>query len=203
MPRQVDMRREHMIRERLFREREQSFETYVHWLVFDHGTSERDTIYDESGEKRYRKRANVPILWWYDDEGGDRLTGEGRTLLRVMNIAVTVAALRNAGIDPESDDRVNDLVLFRGWYWEVTEFTLTSQSTVASPTSEAGGDDATVNVRLYRRFPMSDMPLDEFPGEGVPEEVVTEPDPEAEPEPEPAPTDIDDAADWPYPVYNP
>lgn len=201
MPRQVDMRREHLLRERAFREREQSFETYVHWYVFDWSGSERDAIYDESGEKRFKKRANVPLLWWYDEEGGDLLTAEGRTLLRVMNMAVTVAALRNAGIDPESDDRVNDLVLFRGWLWEITSFTLTSQSTVASPTSEDHGDDSTVNIRLYRRFPQSDMPLDEFPGpsteytlrvDSVVHHHTSEKAGQALP-----------TAPWPYPRYEP
>jgi hypothetical protein len=78
-------------------------------------------------------------------------------------MAVTVGALRNAGVDPESDDRVNDMIKFRGWFWDIVEFTLTSQSSIVSPDEDDRGDDSTVRIIAFRRFPASDMPHDFFP----------------------------------------
>lgn len=155
-----------MLRERAFRERETSFEAFIEWYVFDLATSVKDDLYDEAsvtGEKRFAKKAHVPILWWFDEEGGDRLTAEGRVLTRSATMAVTVGALRNAGIDPESDDRVNDMVKFRGWFWGVENIVFTSQSSLMDSDTDDQGDDATARVSLLRRFPISDMPYDFFP----------------------------------------
>lgn len=170
------MRREHRLRERAFREREGAFESKVWWYRWDDLASQMHDVYDESGDRRYHPRANVPPLWWFDAEGGDVQTGEGRHLDRAMTMAVTVGSLRNAGILPEPDDRVNDLILFRGWWWDILGFEATSQSSAGLPyTHFRPGDDATVRIVSKRRFPLSDMPLDVFP----PITGVVYPDPES------------------------
>jgi hypothetical protein len=160
------MRREHVLRERLFYERETSFETAVYWYLYDAANSPSDPLFDESsntGEKRYGKRSIVHVLWWFDTEGGDRLGGEGRDLVRNLVVGVTVGALRNAGIEPDPDAIVNDIIKFRGWFWEITGATFTSESAITNEADHYMGDDSTVRVECVRRFPVSDMPFDFFP----------------------------------------
>lgn len=168
MSRHVNMRREHVLRERAFREREQSFEATVYWYVFDPVLSAKDNVYDESGEKRFKKKAIVPVLWWFDEEGGDYLTPEGRRLQHQTTFAFTVGSLRNAGVALLPDDIVNDLLQWQGYYWEIVHIDFTSQSAIGDAAGLHPNVDSTVRVNAYRRFPVSDMPLDLFPVESSP-----------------------------------
>jgi hypothetical protein len=160
MSRHLSMRREAALRERAVRDRQGDFGDVIWWYALD--SIEMHPIYDEPGERKYKPRANVPILWWFDTEGGDRLTPEGRELYRALEFGVRAEALRNAGIEPEADDRLGDMVLWDDFAYEVVEFTPTSQALRGHPIGKRGRE-LTVRVTAIRRYPASDMPHDWFP----------------------------------------
>lgn len=160
--RRSELRRESALRERQFRERESEYGGIIYWYALDHDAVVSDSVYDESGEKTWHPRANVPIFWAFDEESGDLITPEGRELRRMLEFAVRLTALQNAGITPDPDLRLGDILQWEDQWWEVSQFTAHSQ---LLPSQSLGNTalDATARVTAIRRYFDYDMPLDFMP----------------------------------------
>lgn len=160
----VRLKREHALRKRAIREYQRNFDYWVNWYVFEQHTP--DNLYDEPGDRSYKGPYKVPVLWVFDEEGNDTLTGTGREIRRVATFAIGMQALRHAGISTEPDDRQNDIIQWDGFYWDVQSVLHTSLSDMQSDPGNRiyeGSDELTARVKAIRRFPDHDLPFDTFP----------------------------------------
>ena len=101
---------------------------WFRFIPFSPTGSEYDDVYDEgpSGAdgKKYKDKVTVPILMVTETEDTKRAIPEGRQPVQVVNIVMSIADMRDAGIDEpyEYQRHLNDLFMYDARYYSVTMY---------------------------------------------------------------------------------
>ena len=120
----MDLRRELAIVNEGFEEYHQLLGETVAWYQYDRDDSVMHPVYDEGGGLLWRYPVLVPVLWVSFNESTKAVSPDGREQFAGIHFAVGSLTLRRVGIETAGDyePHLNDLVLYRGRFHEVSEF---------------------------------------------------------------------------------
>lgn len=96
----------------------------VLWAAYDPSHTVIDNVYNEPGTRVYTTPVEVQTLWINLTEGGKRLDDERYDVRDHLNLAVSVEALRNAGIPDIFDDPIRVFDIFQYWSrsWAIVDY---------------------------------------------------------------------------------
>ncbi len=98
------------------------------FIPFSSTGSEYDDVYDEgpSGAdgKKYKDKVIVPVLMVTETEDTKRAIPEGRQPVQVVNVVMSIADMRDAGVEEpyEYQRHLNDLFMYDARYYSVTMY---------------------------------------------------------------------------------
>ena len=158
----LDHRRESKQRQRHFRRRATAFGRgdyglYIDWHVYDVEVSSVHDVYDEGLEKIYFPTRRVYPLWIVVADPENDVRAEGRHAHKVLQAAVTLRQLADAGIPIPTDveARLDDVLEYQGEFY--TQLTFDPRGHLGK-----GPGEETLPLTAVRRHP-DDSPLDAFP----------------------------------------
>lgn len=98
------------------------------FIPFSPTGSEYDDVYDEgpygSDGKKYKDKVIVPVLMVTETEDTKRAIPEGRQPVQVVNVVLSIADMRDAGIEEpyEYQRHLNDMFMYDARYYSVTMY---------------------------------------------------------------------------------
>lgn len=102
--------------------------TWYSFIPFSDDGSRYDDVYDEGGTgsngKKYKNKVIVPVMLITETEDTKRAIPEGRQPVQVVNVVMSIADMRDAGIDEpyEYQRHLNDLFVYDARYFSVTMY---------------------------------------------------------------------------------
>jgi hypothetical protein len=129
------------------------------FIPFSAEGSEYDDVYDEgpSGAdgKKYKDKVIVPVLMVTETEDTKRAIPEGRQPVQVVNVVMSIADMRDAGIDEpyEYQRHLNDMFMYDARYYSVTMYRVRGRVK----------DDVLVVVEGIEVYVNDEMPNDPGP----------------------------------------
>jgi len=101
---------------------------WFQFIPFAQGASTQDDVYDEgatgSGGKKYKTKVMLPVLMVTETEDTKRAIPEGRQPVQVVNVVMSIADMRDAGVDEpfEYQRHLNDMFMYDARYFSVTMY---------------------------------------------------------------------------------
>lgn len=102
--------------------------SWFSFIPFSNVGSTYDDVYDEgvggSGGKKYRDNISIPVLMITETEDTKRAIPEGRQPVQVVNVVMSIADMRDAGVpEPyEYQRHLNDMFMYDARYYSVTMY---------------------------------------------------------------------------------
>lgn len=102
--------------------------TWFSFIPFAESGSSYDDVYDEgalgSGGKKYKDSVVIPVLMVTETEDTKRAIPEGRQPVQVVNVVMSIADMRDAGVDEpyEYQRHLNDMFMYDARYFSVTMY---------------------------------------------------------------------------------
>ena len=121
--------------------------------------SSYDDVYDEGGlgggGKKYKNKIIVPVLMVTETEDTKRAIPEGRQPVQVVNIVMSIADMREAGIEEpfEYQRHLNDMFMYDARYYTITMYRVRGRAR----------DDVLVVVEGLEIYIGDEMPNDPGP----------------------------------------
>jgi len=129
------------------------------FIPFSAEGSEYDDVYDEgpSGAdgKKYKDKIIIPVLMITETEDTKRAIPEGRQPVQVVNVVMSIADMRDAGVDEpyEYQRHLNDIFMYDARYYSVTMYRVRGRVK----------DDVLVVVEGIEIYVNDEMPNDPGP----------------------------------------